>query len=155
MPKRLLIDANLLLFLLAGMADKTIISRHKRLKRFQSHHFSMLAEIMAPYDGLVVTPHCLAELWNLIGEQRGAWDEHREALLSAAHQFVGSAIEVYHPAKDLVQRDEIGWLGLADVSQLCAALEGGFALTSADGLLCRQASALGIETHHFWQLAEG
>lgn len=155
MEKRLLIDANLLLLFLAGQASEAIVGTHRRLTQFEVRHLRVLAEIIAPYKALIVTPHCLAELWNLIGEQRGAWDEHREALLNAAHQFIGSAIEVYHPAKDLVQRSEINWLGLADVSQLSAALEGGFALTSADGLLCRQAQALGIETHHFWQMAEG
>jgi predicted nucleic acid-binding protein len=152
---RIVIDSNLLLLWIAGLSGADIVKRHRRLQRYESRHVGVLAEILAPFQGLVVTPHCLAEFWNLIGETRGGWDQDREILLAATRALIGEAVEIYHPTKELLMRKEITWLGLADVSQISAAVEGGFALTSSDGPLCGQASALGIPTHHFWQIAEG
>jgi hypothetical protein len=151
----LLLDTNLLLLYLVGIARSGDIGSHKRLKMFERRHFEILLDLIQPYKNVAVTPHCLAEVWNMIGEQSNAFDLDRAQLIEFARGFVAEAIEVYEPAKQLVERDEIRWLGIADVSQLSAALERGFAMTSADGRLCHQAMALGIETHHFWQLAEG
>lgn len=155
MERRIVVDTELLCLLIAGVVNPRILGRRIHFKKFNKTHFETLQQILKGYDKMVVTPHALTELWYFISEETGHWDEDGRCMRESAREFVGSAIEVYHPAKDLVQRSEIGWLGLADVSQLSAALEGGFALTSADGPLCRQAQALGIQTHHFWQLAEG
>jgi hypothetical protein len=155
MRNGVLLDTNLLLLYLVGLSRSGNIGFHKRLSMFEQRHFCFLLDLVSPYKNIVVTPHCLAEVWNLIGEQSNSFDLDRARLIEFARRFVSEAVEVYQPAKQLVGRDEIRWLGLADVSQLSAALEGGFAMTSADGLLCRQALVLGIETHHFWQLAEG
>lgn len=150
MAKKIVIDANLLLLWLAGHADLAIIRSHRRLQRFEIRHFHSLSEMVAPYRTFVVTPHILAELWNLIGEDRGTRDARRARLLETAKGLVGLAIEIYDPAVELTTRPEISWLGLADVSQLVAASRG-FDLISADGPLCHEAMRLGIHALHFWQ----
>jgi predicted nucleic acid-binding protein len=155
MCKGVLLDTNLLLLYLVGLSRAGDIASHRRLNMFEQRHFQFLLDLVIPYNQVVVTPHCLAEVWNFIGEQSNAFDLHRTPLINFARGFVAQAVEIYHPAAQLVEREEIRWLGLADVSQISAALEGGFAMTSTDGRLCHQAMALGIKTHHFWQLAEG
>lgn len=65
---RLLLDSNLLVLLIVGIHDPTLISKHKRLEIFEKADFDRLS-IFCEYfvGGLVVTPNTLTEALTLFG----------------------------------------------------------------------------------------
>jgi hypothetical protein len=155
MPQKVVLDANLLLLWIVGSTGRHLIARHRRLHpAYQPGHFDLLLDLLGPFEAVVVAPHALAELWNLIGEDKAGKDTVRAAIIATARSAIGTFIEVHHPAKDLVARDDIGWLGLSDVAQLSVAAKAGHVLLSVDGPLCYRAAQLGITAVSFWGVAD-
>lgn len=59
-----LLDANLLLLLIVGIADRTYIRKHKRLQAYREADFDLLQQLIAPMSAIVVTPNILTETSN-------------------------------------------------------------------------------------------
>ena len=148
------LDANLLLLFVVGTADRRLVGKHRRLSAYDETHFDGLVDLLASFDAVVVTPHSLAEFWNLMGERRRPGDRDHEAIQACALSMVASAVEIHHPATDLITWREIGWLGLSDVAQIAAAGERGATLLSADGPLCHAAGLTGVEAISFWRIVD-
>lgn len=68
MAKQIVIDANLLILLVVGVTEPTLIGRHKRTKSFDEGDFPLLTTILASYEQIVVTPHIVTEASNLISQ---------------------------------------------------------------------------------------
>lgn len=66
--KRILLDANLLVLLVVGLAGRNLIERHKRTKSFDDKDYDLLVHVLSNFDQIVVTPHILAEASNLCGQ---------------------------------------------------------------------------------------
>jgi predicted nucleic acid-binding protein len=154
MIRKIVVDTNLLFLWILGSTNKKFIGAHRRLQAYDLNHFSLLDEILDEYDRIVVTPHTLAEFWNLVGENKGAYDKDRIAIQNAAVRFVNSAIEIYVPATSITRDPALQWLGLSDLAQILVASENGYDLVSDDFNLCRHAMERGIRTYHFRQIAE-
>jgi predicted nucleic acid-binding protein len=151
--RKILIDANLLLLFVVGFADiKLIKKQQKRLSKYEIEHFEILNLFIEEYSKIVVTPHILAEFWNLMGEERGNWDRDKKRVFDIACSIIKNAVEIYNPAAELIERKEIKWLGISDVSLLIVAENEGYPLISADAKLCIQAMNLGIETYNIWHI---
>jgi len=151
--RKILIDANLLLLFVVGFTDiKLIKKQQKRLSKYDITHFEILNLFIEEYSKIVVTPHILAEFWNLMGEERGNWDKDKQRVFDTVCLIIQNAVEIYNPAAELIERTEIRWLGIADVSLLEAAEKQGYSLISADAKLCIQAMNLGIETYNIWHI---
>lgn len=140
------VDSGVLLLLVVGLANPDDISETRRLKHdFDSDDFERLTDLLAPFETIVVTPHALTEVDNLLGNGS---DERSRRSRKALETLVRSAVEVYRPSADLVDAAEFTWLGLADVAQLLAVDEGVYLLT-ADGPLHAAAAGRGIEAMFF------
>ncbi|MGE3782841.1 MAG: hypothetical protein AB7H71_08875 [Alphaproteobacteria bacterium] len=58
------LDSNLLLLLVVGIADRTYIKKHKRLQAYNEGDFDLLRQLIAPMSTIVVTPNILTEASN-------------------------------------------------------------------------------------------
>jgi hypothetical protein len=152
---KIVIDANLLLLLVVGLAGQVLIKKHKRLQAYEVRHFTYLRTILADYDGIVVTPHSLTELWHLIGEQDARkTDADKIKIQQTASVLMRESIEVFEPSKNLAANPSISRLGLSDVAQIHAA-QRGHTLISVDGPLCYAARLQSVTAINFWQATEG
>lgn len=106
--RKILIDANLFLLFIVGKTNPNlIIKQQKRLSKYDMKHFKILDFIVAKYSKIVITPHVLAEFWNLMGEDRGRWDVNKQDILKTAFSVIRYACEIRDPAKALIERTEI------------------------------------------------
>ncbi len=148
------LDANLLLLFVVGTADRRLVRKHKRLSAYDETHFDGLIDLLSGFDEVVVTPHSLAEFWNLMGERKRPGDLDHDTIHACALSMVASVVEIHRPATDLITWNEIAWLGLSDVAQIAAARERGATLLSADGPLCHAAGSSGVEAISFWRIID-
>ena len=63
--KQIVVDTNLLLLLVIGITDRSLIAKHKRTRSFEAEDFDLLVSVLAGYDQVVVTPHIMTEVSNL------------------------------------------------------------------------------------------
>ena len=93
--RKIVIDTNLLLLWVAGTADVNLIEKHRRLyPKYKVEHFYFLIQLLSEFQKFIVTPHSLAELWNLIGEQKDAYDTDYDSVFHIARVFVCDNLEV-------------------------------------------------------------
>lgn len=150
--KPVIVDANLLLLLVVGSAGTQYIAQVKSTQRYDVYHFDILITVLKTHAKIIVTPHSLTEVWNLIGEKKADWDQRHDSYLASAFKIVAQAVEVHTPASDLVRSKEIAYLGLSDVAQITAAKLHNGLLLSSDGKLCHAAQLQGVEAQFFWTL---
>lgn len=66
--RSIVVDTNLLVLLVVGLTDRSLIEKHKRTRSFEVADFELLTEFLSCYDQVVVTPHILTEASNLISQ---------------------------------------------------------------------------------------
>ena len=111
--KLLLVDANLLVLLIVGSHDRTLISKFKRTKEFTADDFDCVQEVCEYFtcrSGVLTTPHILTEVSNLLGN-----NPYFRGILA---RFVLQVEEVWIKARSLVESAEFATMGLADVGIL-------------------------------------
>jgi hypothetical protein len=131
-----LIDSNLLLLLLAGLHDRPLVSRLKRLNTYTQEDFDLLFRFCGFFAHRVTTPHVLTEVSNL--SEKGAQSVLRpffefmaEYFVELDEQYENSAILAKHTLfvsfgladSALAQASDDGLLILTDDLRLYAALE--------------------------------
>jgi hypothetical protein len=150
MTKSIVLDANLLVLLVAGYTDENLIERHKNLSSYDADGFDLLVEKLAEYSQVVLTPNTLTEASNLL-RQIGDPDRSRVTLMLG--NLILANEEYYIVSKDAAAEEKFIRLGLTDAALLIAAREHG-ALLSADIGVYLAASAEGIEAFNFAHLYE-
>jgi hypothetical protein len=141
----IVVDANLLLLLVVGSCDPSLISKHKRLSAFAVSDFERLITVLAGSNTIVTVPHVLAEVGNMLSDGN---DPDAQAIKSHFARLIKETLEVYKPSARVVDEPEFRWLGLSDAAQLAAA-EGKHLLLTADGPLFNAACTRGIEAYYF------
>lgn len=63
---RFLIDSNLLVLFVVGMAGRDLIGRHRRLREFSADDYDRLVRTISTVEQMVVTPNTLTETSNLL-----------------------------------------------------------------------------------------
>ena len=124
MRKEWLIDANLLVLLIAGLTDESLIVKHARLKRFRKEDYYRLLEVVgAPRvarEGdsveedtgtILLTPHALTEASNLLGQHR---EPERSRLFDTLRRLVKDQEEVGVASARAVRTPVFRRLGLTD-----------------------------------------
>jgi rRNA-processing protein FCF1 len=115
----ILVDSNLLLLLLIGSHDLSLISRFKRTSGYTAEDYKLLADFVQMFASIATTPHVLTEVSNLanplgspIKEQ---WFGHFRRTLQLFEE---------HPleAQELSARNEFLVFGLTDTA-LCTLCE--------------------------------
>jgi rRNA-processing protein FCF1 len=66
--KGLLIDSNLLLLLIIGSVDKSLIHKFKRTDQFTVEDYQILSKLSKKFRKIVTTSHILTEVSNFIGK---------------------------------------------------------------------------------------
>ncbi len=113
----ILVDANVLILLFIGILDRSYIERFERTKSYTPEDFGALVQILQYFQRIIVTPHILTEVSNLVGrmhhDRRYAYFQVvRSLLITTPGQFIVD--EQYRPAKLIVLEPEFYRLGLTD-----------------------------------------
>jgi hypothetical protein len=95
----LLIDSNLLLLLIMGSFNSSLIGSFKRLAMFTGKDFSFLQLLVARCKAIIVTPHILTEVGNLANSlsqrQKEEWSIYfREWIVKALEERQIRAVEI-------------------------------------------------------------
>jgi len=153
--KGLLLDTNVLLVYLLGLANPGIIGTAKRTEAYSVDDYRMLRSLVVRFHRLIVTPHILAELTNLAPSL-----EDRRVRTFFAHVLavVGVSREI-HTGKDVLLRQEgLPQFGFADLSVVEASRTVGCLVVTDDfkaaGLLLRSGCPV-LNLNHLRQLSWG
>lgn len=130
MTKRrtLILDANLIVLLVIGLADEKAVPVHKRTRAYSIADFRLLLRVIAEFRELAALPNALSEASNLL-EFEGVGLP--EKIFDRFSRFIASTQEIYIPSLDASKRKEFRRLGLTDAATLEAAKEN-FHVLSAD-----------------------
>ena len=154
MPTKVLLDTNLLVLFVVGMASPDYITRHKRLTAYSVADYRQLLDLLVDLGGgsLVATPHILAEASNFLntGDDRAQADGHRQRtrIMQQFKDLISRITEIQVPAARAVQRPEFMRLGLADAALLESECDDTILVTT-DGNLCTEAYKIGRQAENF------
>jgi len=127
----ILLDASLLVLLVVGTLDVSLISKHRRLRDYSVADFRYLIEYIEHTASLHVIPHVLAEASNLIGSHG---EPERELMMEQLGLVMQASIEIQIPSASGAKRSEFPRLGLTD-SMLIEVATSSIPLFTADGPL--------------------
>lgn len=143
--QRLLIDAELLVLLIVGIASPSFIPVHKNLSAYSKSDFDFLLSILSLVPNVVVTPNTLTEASNLARQTR---EPMRTLICAALRELASQQEEIYVASRAAVERPEFTSVGLTD-SVLLSMLGPTDVLLTADHLLVQLANAAGHEVVNF------
>ena len=111
-----LLDTNVLMLLVVGQCDMSLLRRHKRvMNTFDPADYQRLVRLLAGYTQVVVTPGVLAECSNLL---RQTDDRTSARLMAGLGEMIGQVSEHYVPSVQVVSDPAFGRLGLTDAALL-------------------------------------
>ena len=142
-----LVDTNLLLLYFVGFYDKELIERWSRTAdRFVSVDFDTLYILLEDFSRLVVTPHILTEVSNLLGNLADPAKTGCYKLLARAMRL--TMYEKYTLGVDLSDSPMFGLFGITDASILDAAV-GSYLVLTDDLPLYSYLQGNGVEVLNF------
>lgn len=110
------VDANLLVLLVVGLTDESLISRHKRVRRrFDAGDFQLLCRIVNQYPRLLVTPNTLTEASNLLAQHR---EPQKSRILDKLTELITGSHEIYVESSVASRNSTFNRLGLTDAALL-------------------------------------
>lgn len=113
--RKIVLDSNLLVLLVVGLTDQKLISKHKRTKTFEQADFGLLVRTISRFDTIILTPHVLTEVSNLISQTS---EPALSAVRTTFANFIQIQEEVYVFSKDSVRQSSFIRLGLTDAAIL-------------------------------------
>jgi hypothetical protein len=139
--KSIIVDSQLLLLLVVGVAARSDISETKRLSNaYTEYDFDRLAKFIVQFDKVITLPNILSEVSNFIGDSDLPRTKRARETLKA---IMSEALEIYQPSLEVVNQPEFDWLGITDVAQLLL-LADGHSLITNDGRLYAAALNRGL-----------
>jgi len=109
----LVLDANLLLLLVVGRLDRTLIGQAKRVRQFTGEDFDLLINILSRFQRVLVTPHILTEVSNLLTSEQAHIREGARTILCGQMPLLD---ERFTSAQSLCQLPAFSRLGITDVA---------------------------------------
>jgi hypothetical protein len=109
------IDSNLLLLLVVGLAGEKYIPKHKRLTAYTVEDYGLLVQSLSGIERIIVTPNTLTETSNLLAHIS---EPDRSHLFNVFREFISNAEEKYYESGEASQRHEFPRLGLTDSALL-------------------------------------
>ena len=116
--KSLVIDTQLLVLLVVGMASPGYIAKHKRLGAYTEKDFDLLIEVAGQFGQIVVTPNTMTEASNLLAQTGEALAGKHKKLFEAFRELVGNSHEDYIASSAAVGHNVFLRLGLTDAALL-------------------------------------
>ena len=110
----IVLDSNLLLLFVVGLASQGYIAAHKRLQAYSTDDFVLLQRILSAARKVVVTPNILTETSNLAGQIAEPARTHIYRVLKALVEDALAVEEQYVESRQAVARDEFTRIGLTD-----------------------------------------
>lgn len=109
-----LLDSNLLLVLFVGYWDSELVGRAKGTQEYSAWDFDFLARLVSQERPLILTPHLLTEVDNLLGSRLGEYE--CAGCRSLMTNLLAHISESRSRAVELVEEPIFARLGLADAS---------------------------------------
>lgn len=150
MVKRVVLDTNLCILLCVGLAERTFIKRHKRLRVFDEADFDLLAKYLHRAGTLTFLPNITTEASNLLRHSAEPMRARFNLMLAS---IIDRSEERYIPSSVVTKRDEYPRLGLAD-GALLEAMDKDDQLLTDDFDLYYAAAQLGLDVVNFNHLRE-
>jgi predicted nucleic acid-binding protein len=140
------LDTNLLILVIVGRTDPSFIAAHKRTNTFDARDFLVIETLIAAYDGVVTTPHILAETSNLLRQIR---NPARDRIQHTLHAFIATSQELAITSEAGCSHPDYLALGLTDAVILSACKstglgDGRIELLTADEPIYNRALSLGL-----------
>jgi hypothetical protein len=126
-----ILDTNLLILLVVGLASPDYVARHKRLSDYTTNDFDLLTSILSRVARIVVTPNILTETSNLAVQIPEPARSHIAATFGI---LVNAVNERYMPSRRAVGRPDFARFGLSDAVILEMVEEDATLLTADQGL---------------------
>lgn len=145
------LDSNLLLLLVVGMAGESYISKHKRLAAYAVDDYRLLVESISGVERVIVTPNTLTETSNLLGYIA---EPDRSYLYLIFRKLISLTKETYYESVKSSGRAEFPRLGLAD-STILEAISDASPLLTVDLDLYLAALAAGGKAMNFNHMRAG
>ena len=111
----LFVDANLLVLLIAGRTDRSLIAKHRRLREFTLNDYDILINLIGRFGRILVTPNTLTEASNLLAQHR---DPERKQCFGMLMALIEDTEEVVIASVDAAHNSAFGRLGLTDAALL-------------------------------------
>lgn len=128
MSKAIVLDSNLLLLYVVGLASRDTIATHKGLKAFSVQDFDLLANMLKVAATVILTPNTVTETSNLLDRVKNP--EQRLRANYVFKRLLALVGERYVPSATAYERPECNFLGVSDCVMLQLSLEGAVLLTS-------------------------
>lgn len=109
--KPVIIDANLLVLLVVGLTDSSLISKHKRTRSFETEDYKLLTDALSHFDQIIVTPHILTEASNLLSQTS---EPIASALRNTLSELLSTQREEFEPSAAVAEHGSFLRLGLTD-----------------------------------------
>jgi hypothetical protein len=113
--RQIIIDTNLLVLLIVGLTDRSLINKHKRTRTFEPEDFDLLIKILASYEKMLVTPHILTEASNLVSQ---IGEPVKKTVLLTLSNLISDHQEVFEPSSEIVKHEQFLRLGITDCAIL-------------------------------------
>ena len=137
--------------MLVGSTHRSYIRAHKALSAYSEQDFDLLVDYLRGSKRLLVTPHVLAETFNLA---RRILPPARDAIYVFFREIVENLNEVSEASSVAMKRTEFVRLGLTDAALLDAAAGAEITLLTADLDLYLAALSSGYRAVNFAHLQE-
>jgi hypothetical protein len=121
------LDSNLLLLLIVGIADRTYIRKHRRLQAYSEDDFDLLRRLIGPMSAIIVTPNVLTETSNFAQQIA---EPARTRIATAFTALLDGLDEQYVPSKRAAAQPEFLRLWLTDSGILDRMTEENILLTA-------------------------
>jgi hypothetical protein len=144
-----LLDTNLLLFILLAQYDLDFAVGYKRTRKYDLSDFLELSLFLKQFDRILTTPQVLGEVWSFIEEIKGS---REKPLIKSAIDSLLKFVECYTPKDMILAESSLTYLGVTDVSVICSAKELG-CLVLTDDLRAHnfylQSNVIALNINHF------
>lgn len=152
--KRILLDSNVGLLLIVGIADRDRIGRHRRLEAFDAADVDLVVGLIDQAETLAVSPNVWTEISNLLDIDRFADPFANNLLLSLRHG-IERFQETYVPSREVISDYAFRNLGLSDAVLLrMLATDPDMTLLTIDVPLYEHARSRGLAVLNFHHLRE-
>jgi len=141
----ILIDTNILLLYIVGLANRARVSKFKRTQQFTSEDFDLLVQILKSFQRIVTTPSILTEV-NSLANQLG--EPERTKCLQLFGKEIGRFQEIYEPSQNITQLADFQVFGLTDCGILHIA-KGSYLVLTDDLRLAATLQRRGVDTVNF------
>lgn len=111
MTREWFIDANLLVLLVVGLTDRSLVAKHRRLSTFTSGDYDRLITFVDQAKRIHVTPNTLTEASNLIGHHG---DPERSQCYDTLGRLIENSNETFVKSATATRNKDFWRLGLSD-----------------------------------------